>query len=82
MYATFDRFALKMMREQEATGSLNGANMTAQEFATKIASNPATSYWLRGAIAALLERDVLDARNDAEILAEIFRALALEALVG
>jgi len=36
--------------------------------------SPSTSYWLRDALAAALQRDALDAVRDAEYLAELLRA--------
>ena len=42
--------------------------MTIQE----ILKDPATSYWLRDALTALLERDPVDALHDIEILQKVF----------
>mgnify|MGYP003660473685 FL=1 len=42
--------------------------MTIQE----ILKDPATSYWLRDALTALLERDPVDALHDTEILQKVF----------
>ena len=42
--------------------------MTIQE----ILKDPATSYWFRDAITALLERDPVDALHDTEILQKVF----------
>lgn len=33
--------------------------------------DPAVSYWLKGAVRALMERDPVDAANDADVLAKI-----------
>jgi hypothetical protein len=38
-----------------------------------ILANPATSYWLRDAIAESGQRDVLDAASDAEILCALLQ---------
>jgi hypothetical protein len=38
----------------------------------EILRDPATSYWLRDALTALLERDPVDALHDTEILQKVF----------
>ena len=43
-----------------------------------IIANPATSYWLRDALKAAMQRDPLDVANDAEFLAVIFAKRAQE----
>jgi hypothetical protein len=40
--------------------------------------DPATSYWLRDALKAAMQRDPLDVANDAEFLAVIFAKRAQE----
>ena len=46
---------------------------TACEEAQKIMNDLYTSFWLRDALCALLNRDPVDALDDAEILADIMR---------
>ena len=48
-------------------------SMIAREEAALIMQDPATSFWLRGALRALLTRDPIDALSDAQVLAEIMR---------
>jgi hypothetical protein len=36
-----------------------------------VLSDPSTSYWLKRAIWVLIERDPVDAANDAEVLAKL-----------
>ena len=43
-------------------------------------ANPAVSDWLKSAIKALLQRDAIDAANDAKILAQIMDERARWAL--
>lgn len=40
------------------------------ELITSILNDPCASYWLKDALKAALERDCVDATNDAEILAK------------
>jgi hypothetical protein len=40
----------------------------------QILNDPATSYWLRDALRSALKRDIVDAANDAEALAELLKA--------
>lgn len=54
--------------------------MTYEDFKSQALADPSTSYWLRHALAQLEQRDPVDAANDAEILALIFRARANELL--
>ena len=42
--------------------------------AAEIIASPSASYWLKGAIAALQQRDPLDAARDAAMLSEIMAA--------
>lgn len=37
--------------------------------AAQILSDPSASYWLKDAVRAMLDRDIVDALNDAEALA-------------
>ena len=39
---------------------------------TRILADPSASDWLKSAIRALLNRDCVDAANDAELLARLF----------
>ena len=39
----------------------------------EILTSPCTSYWLKAAIKANLNRDCLDALRDAEVLTEVLR---------
>ena len=39
-------------------------------------SSPSASFWLRGCLASALERDPVDAANDAELLARVLAARA------
>jgi hypothetical protein len=39
----------------------------------RVIADPCASYWLKGAIAALMNRDTIDATYDAELLAKLFR---------
>lgn len=43
--------------------------------------NPCASFWLKQALATALQRDPVDAVNDAEALAEVLRARA-DAVLG
>lgn len=40
----------------------------------QVLDSPCSSYWLRDAIIRLMNRDIIDAARDAEILAQIMRA--------
>jgi hypothetical protein len=46
---------------------MNAANATSQEEA--ILADPAASQWIKGALQSALERDPVDALNDALLLA-------------
>jgi hypothetical protein len=46
--------------------SLNSAEMSEIE---RVLADPAASYWLKFALRSALERDPVDAANDAEVLA-------------
>lgn len=41
-----------------------------------ILSDPCASYWLKNALQSSLDRDCVDAANDAEVLAETLRERA------
>lgn len=45
--------------------------MNTAEKIQQLLDSPSTSYWLKNALRALLERDALDATRDAEALAEL-----------
>lgn len=45
--------------------------MTSAEKIQQVIDSPSTSYWLKNALRALLERDALDATRDAEALSEL-----------
>jgi len=49
---------------------------------SEILNDPAASDWLRQALQAALERDPVDAANDAEALAQILIARAERILAG
>ena len=40
---------------------------------SEIRNNPATSFWLQNALEEALERDIVDAVNDAELLLSLLR---------
>ncbi|ANJ76581.1 hypothetical protein PQH03_28655 [Ralstonia insidiosa] len=44
----------------------------------QVLNDPSTSDWLKNALRAQLERDPVDAANDADVLAEIFRSKLAE----
>lgn len=46
----------------------------------EVINDPAASHWLKNQLIALLERDVVDATNDAEALAQIMRAHCMKIL--
>jgi hypothetical protein len=39
--------------------------------AADVLSDPATSHWLRDALRSAIERDLVDAAHDAELLAKV-----------
>ena len=47
----------------------------------QVLADPCASFWLRDAIVALLNRDVVDAANDAELLA-VLMSNRCKAVVG
>lgn len=48
--------------------------MTAQQTIDSLLVSPATSSWLKSALQGALERDPVDAANDAELLASLLAA--------
>jgi hypothetical protein len=48
----------------------------------RILADPAASHWLKAALLAALERDPVDAANDAEALAQALEERAAEILEG
>ncbi|MBB4517396.1 hypothetical protein [Paraburkholderia fungorum] len=54
--------------------------MTTIEQIQQVIDSPSTSFWLKAALRALLERDALDAARDAELLAELMVARLNEIL--
>ena len=53
-----------------------------EAYLENVRCGPFTSYWLKDAITALLQRDCLDAARDAEFLAEWLGARAKLILEG
>ncbi|MGH8159244.1 MAG: hypothetical protein ACREPQ_14080 [Rhodanobacter sp.] len=49
--------------------------------AAEILADPSASFWLKAALTSALERDCVDAANDAELLAEVLAQRANEILV-
>ncbi|MDF9778930.1 hypothetical protein [Pseudomonas baetica] len=45
--------------------------MTLDDEIQKVLSSPGTSYWLRQALEQALDRDCVDAANDAEYLSDL-----------
>ena len=45
---------------------------------TAVLEDPAASYWLKSALTESLKRDIVDAANDAEVLATLLDQLARE----
>lgn len=64
------------MSEQSPTYHATPAAPDAQE----ILASPSTSFWLKDALQAALQRDPVDAANDAELLAAVLasRCAALQ----
>lgn len=57
--------------------------MRATQRIERILADPTASYWLKNAIAALRNnRDIVDAANDAELLASLFTELCADALLA
>ena len=51
-----------------------GRQMGYGKLVERVAADPGTSFWLRKALADLLDRDPCDAANDAAILAQVMNA--------
>jgi hypothetical protein len=47
---------------------------------SEVLASPTTSYWLKDALRTALNRDCVDAANDAEVLAVILRTYANQTL--
>lgn len=45
--------------------------MTKQLEIEQVLADPAASFWLKGALSSALDRDPVDAANDAEVLAQL-----------
>lgn len=45
-----------------------------------VLADPSASYWLKGAIVGALDRDPIDALNDAEALASLLRDVRADLL--
>lgn len=52
--------------------NINSSNVDA--LIKRIAADPSASYWLQGSLKSALQRDPVDAANDAEVLAAILNA--------
>ncbi len=48
--------------------------------ANNVLKDPAASYWLKAALRGAIERDPVDAANDAEFLAQLLRVRMLRSL--
>ena len=48
----------------------------------KVLVDPAASFWLKDALRSALQRDPVDAANDAEVLATLLRDRCREMLTG
>ncbi len=60
-----------------ATLDLAGSDLlTAETRISSVLQHPSTSYWLRDALARALDRDPVDAVDDAEALHELLAARA------
>jgi hypothetical protein len=46
----------------------------------EVLEDPAASYWLKAALRGAIERDPVDAANDAEFLAKLLRERMLRSL--
>lgn len=56
--------------------------MTIDEEIQQVLNNPATSQWLRSSLERGLERDCVDAANDAELLQDLLARRCAAALGG
>jgi hypothetical protein len=50
---------------------LNGDFITKQFEIEQVLADPAASFWLKEALRSALDRDPVDAANDAEVLAQL-----------
>lgn len=68
----------------EENGIYNAAGLSQQQAhdVIELLNDPAGSYWFRSALAGALDRDPVDALNDAELLVEILRARLAEDMQG
>jgi hypothetical protein len=53
---------------------------SAVEWAKELQADPCISFWLKDALAELLDRDPLDAERDAELLHRVMQRHASECL--
>ena len=51
---------------------------TIEQSILAVTEDPTTSYWLRDAIVGLMERDPVDAANDADFLSDLMRERVAE----
>ena len=63
------------------TGKLQTSAEVEREI-QRLIDSPSTSYWLKGALSALIQRDCLDAASDAETLAHLLGTRANLILEG
>lgn len=73
----FQAFAADMPLPRAAEG-IEAAAAPLQDALTAegLLASPATSFWLRACLASALERDPVDAANDAELLAQLLTSRA------
>ena len=53
---------------------------TSEQMIDEVLADPAASYWLKNCLRSALERDALDAKQDARLLAHILSKRAREIL--
>lgn len=63
-----------------AMSESNAPGETLDALTLRLLENEATSYWLRDALRTALQRDCVDAVADAEILLDVLRSRANQAL--
>jgi hypothetical protein len=61
------RIGANVMSEQRPTYHATPAALDVRE----ILASPSTSFWLKDALLSALQRDPIDAANDAEVLASV-----------
>ena len=66
------------MDTKQLIEGLNAANKSVH--ISHVLNSPTTSYWLKSALRSALNRDCVDAAHDAEVLAQVLRAYANQAL--